>query len=269
MADQAAQLAHQRRAFILDAVRREGAVRVTDLVGALGVSDMTIRRDLDALARRGAVQKVYGGAVAPDGASGHEPGFDAKSVLQGEAKAAIAAAAARLVEPGSVVAVSGGTTAHAVAARLLDVPRLTIVTNSLPVADLVRTAGRDTDAGGPALLLTGGSPTPSAALVGPLADLVVESLHVDLLILGAHGVSERAGLTTPNLMEARTNRALVASARRVAVVADHTKWGVVGLSGFAELGRADWFVTDAALPAPARTALSDAVGELVVADERH
>ncbi|MBT2541077.1 DeoR/GlpR transcriptional regulator [Streptomyces sp. ISL-44] len=269
MAEQTAQLAHQRRALILDAVRRDGAVRVADLVGQLGVSDMTIRRDLDALARRGVVEKVYGGAVAPAGASGHEPGFDEKSDLEGDAKAAIADTAATLVEPGSVVAISGGTTAHAVAARLLGVPRLTIVTNSLPVAELVRAAGRDGRAGAPTLLLTGGSPTPSAALVGPLADLVIGSLHVDLLVLGAHGVAEEAGLTTPNLMEAQTNRALVASARRVAVVADHTKWGVVGLSGFAALDQADWFVTDAGMPAPARAVLTETVGELLVAGEEH
>ncbi|MFE1808166.1 DeoR/GlpR family DNA-binding transcription regulator [Streptomyces sp. NPDC059533] len=270
MAEQAAQLAHQRRALILDAVRRDGAVRVADLVGRLGVSDMTIRRDLDALARSGALEKVYGGAVAAGGAGGgHEPGFDAKSGLEGAAKAAIAAAAAALVEPGSVVAISGGTTAHAVAARLLDIPRLTIVTNSLPVAELVRAADGEPGSGAPTLLLTGGAPTPSAALVGPLADLVIGSLHVDLLFLGAHGVAEEAGLTTPNLMEAQTNRALVASARRVAVVADHSKWGVVGLSGFAALDRADWFVTDAAMPAPARAVLADAVGELLIADEEH
>ncbi|MFG2875588.1 DeoR/GlpR family DNA-binding transcription regulator [Streptomyces sp. NPDC048337] len=267
MAEQAAQLAHQRRTLILDAVRRDGAVRVADLVGRLGVSDMTVRRDLDALARRGLVEKVYGGAVAPAGASGHEPGFDAKADLEGDAKAAIADTAATLVEPGGVVAISGGTTAYAVATRLLGVPRLTIVTNSLPVAELVRTADHDGGPDAPTLLLTGGSPTPSAALVGPLADLVIASLHVDLLVLGAHGVAEGAGLTTPNLMEARTNRALVASARRVAVVADHSKWGVVGLSGFAALDQADWFVTDAGLPAPARAVLMETVGELLVAGE--
>lgn len=273
MAEQAAQLAHQRRALILDAVRRDGTVRVADLVGQLGVSDMTVRRDLDALARRGVVEKVYGGAVATAGTRAHEPGFDAKSDLGSAAKAAIAATAATLVEPGSVVAISGGTTAHAVAARLLDVPRLTIVTNSLPVAELVRAAGRDGGGDGagtaPTLLLTGGSPTPSAALVGPLAELVIGSLHVDLLVLGAHGVTEGAGLTTPNLTEAQTNRALVASARRIAVVADHSKWGVVGLSGFASLEQADWFVTDPGMPGPARAVLTETVGELLIAGEEH
>ncbi|WP_330294751.1 DeoR/GlpR family DNA-binding transcription regulator [Streptomyces sp. NBC_00503] len=269
MAEQAAQLAHQRRVLILDAVRRDGTVRVADLVGRLGVSDMTIRRDLDALARSGAVEKVYGGAVATAHASAHEPGFDAKSDQGAAAKAAIAVTAATLVEPGSVVAISGGTTAYAVAARLLGIPRLTIVTNSLPVAELVRAAAGQGAGATPTLLLTGGSPTPSAALVGPLAELAIASLHVDLLVLGAHGVAEGAGLTTPNLTEAQTNRALVASARRIAVVADHSKWGVVGLSGFAALEQADWFVTDPGMPAPARAVLTETVGELLIAGEEH
>ncbi len=112
--------------------------------------------------------------------------------------------------------------------------------------------------------MTGGTPTRSAALVGALADQTISSLHVDLLILGVHGVSEHAGLTTPNLAEAQTNRALIASARRMVVVADHTKWGVVGLSSFASLGQVDCFVTDDGLPAAARKVLADAVGELVV-----
>jgi DeoR/GlpR family transcriptional regulator of sugar metabolism len=257
-------LAPQRRALILETVRRVGAVRVAELVEQLGVSDMTIRRDLDALARQGAVQKVHGGAVAAGVTSADEPGFDAKSGLEEAAKAALADAAAHLVEPGSVVALSAGTTTYAVAARLLEVPQLTVVTNSLPIADLLWAASRERGSAVPLLLLTGGAPTRSAALVGALADQTIQSLHVDLLILGAHGVSEQAGLTTPNLAEAQTNRALIASARRTVVVADHTKWGVIGLSSFADLGEIDCFVTDDALPAAARDVLAQAVGELVV-----
>ncbi|MEV4556815.1 DeoR/GlpR family DNA-binding transcription regulator [Kitasatospora sp. NPDC049285] len=252
-------LAAQRRALILDLVRRDGAVKVAELVDQLGVSDMTIRRDLDALTRSGAVQKVYGGAVART-ASADEPGFEAKSGLESDTKAALAEAAAALVQPGSVVALSAGTTAYAVAARLLDVTGLTVVTNSLPVAELVRARGEEA----PALLLTGGAPTRSAALVGPLADQAIRSLHVDLLIIGAHGVSEHAGLTTPNLAEAQTNRALIASASRVVAVADHTKWGVVGLSSFAALADLHTFITDQGLPPHARTVLTEQCGELLV-----
>ncbi|MFE2726927.1 DeoR/GlpR family DNA-binding transcription regulator [Kitasatospora sp. NPDC059327] len=256
-------LAPQRRALILDRVRRDGAVRVAELATRFGVSDMTVRRDLDALARTGAIEKTYGGAVG--GSLLDEPDFEAKSQLEPSAKEALARTAAALVEPGSVVAVGAGTTAFAVARQLLDIPGLTLVTNSLPVADLVRDA---TEAGGntPALLLTGGTPTPSAALVGPLADQAIRSLHTDVLILGAHGVSERAGLTTPNLAEAQTNRALIASTRQVIVVADHSKWNVVGLSAFALLPEVDCFVTDGELDPAARTVLSEATGRLVLAE---
>ncbi|MFF2073557.1 DeoR/GlpR family DNA-binding transcription regulator [Kitasatospora sp. NPDC058162] len=263
MADQTL-LAAQRQALILEAIRRTGAIRVAELVEQFGVSDMTIRRDLDALVRQGAVEKVHGGAVATGAASTFEPGFDAKSALEEGTKAALADAAVQLVEPGSVVALSAGTTTYAVAARLLEVPELTVVTNSLRIADLLWAAGSDGRESAPTLLLTGGSPTRSAALVGALADQTIRSLHVDLLILGVHGVSEQAGLTTPNLAEAQTNRALIASARRTVVVADHTKWGVVGLSSFATLAEVDCFITDDALPAAARGVLAETVGDLLV-----
>ncbi|MFC8453453.1 DeoR/GlpR family DNA-binding transcription regulator [Kitasatospora sp. NPDC057223] len=265
MAD-AALLASQRRSLIVDLVRRSGAVRVSDLVEQFGVSDMTVRRDLDALARAGAVQKVHGGAVANPGGAVDEPGFEAKSGRESAAKDAVADAAAALVEAGTVIALSAGTTTYAVATRLLSIPHLTVVTNSLPIGDLLRASAQEQDASTPTLLLTGGSPTRSAALVGPIADQAIRSLHVDLLILGAHGVSERAGLTTPNLAEAQTNRALISSARRVAVVADHTKWGVVGLSSFARLDEIDLFITDDKLDTQAQSLLRDAVGTLTVAD---
>jgi len=138
-------LAHQRQALIIQEVQTHGSVRVTDLVDRLGVSDMTIRRDLETLARTGAVQKVHGGAVLVSGASAEEPLYEAKSTLESAAKAAIADAAAALVAPGSVVAISAGTTAYAVATRILDVPELTVVTNSFPVADLLRTAAQRED----------------------------------------------------------------------------------------------------------------------------
>ena len=87
------------------------------------------------------------------------------------------------------------------------------------------------------VVLTGGLRTPSDALVGPVADAAIRSLHVDLLFMGVHGMDERSGFTTPNLIEAETNRALVGSARRLVVVADHTKWGIVGLTTIAALQR--------------------------------
>ncbi|GAA3244138.1 DeoR/GlpR family DNA-binding transcription regulator [Streptomyces thermocoprophilus] len=262
-------LAEQRRALIVDEVRRRGGVRVNELTRKLGVSDMTVRRDLDALARQGVLEKVHGGAVPVVEASTHEPGFEAKSGLELTAKEDIARAAAELVSPGSAIALSGGTTTYALAQRLLDVPDLTVVTNSVRVADVFHAAQRSSGQrqGSATVVLTGGVRTPSDSLVGPVADQAIASLHFDLLFLGVHGISLEAGLSTPNLAEAETNRRLVQSARRVVVVADHTKWGTVGLSSFAKLEQVDTWVTDGGLLDGARAEVSERVRLLVVAGE--
>ncbi|POX37845.1 DeoR family transcriptional regulator [Streptomyces sp. Ru73] len=273
MSDNQNLLAEQRRALILDEVRRRGGVRVNELTRKLSVSDMTVRRDLDALARQGVVEKVHGGAVPVSEPSAHEPGFEAKSSLELSAKEAIAEAAAQMAAPGSAIALAGGTTAFTLAHQLLDVPDLTVVTNSVRVADVFYAAQRAAaGAGGPrpgaaTVVLTGGVRTPSDTLVGPVADAAIRSLHFDVLFLGVHGISVEAGLSTPNLAEAETNRHFVRSARRVVVVADHTKWGTVGLSSFASLDQVDVLVTDSGLPARARAEFAELPPRLVVAGE--
>ncbi|MUL42890.1 DeoR/GlpR transcriptional regulator [Streptomonospora sp. PA3] len=256
-------LAAQRQALIIEQVRRSGGVRVTELVESLDVSDMTVRRDLDTLEARGLVRKVHGGAVAPHRHSTEEPGFEANSTRQEAEKQAIARAAARLVEPDSAIGLSAGTTTCAVAHHLCDVPGLTVVTNCLRVADVFYRSARSDHT----VVLTGGFRTPSDALVGPLAVAAVRSLHLDTLLLGVHGMDDRAGLTTPNLMEGETDQALVEAARKLVVVADHTKWATVGLSTIAPLERCDVLVTDSGLGEEARRLLSERVGGLVIADE--
>lgn len=256
-------LASQRRSAIAELVHRDGAVRISELVERLGVSEMTIRRDIDRLSSEGVVERVHGGAVAhEESRRSEEPGFAAKSLLQQAEKQAIAAAAAELVAPGSAIGISAGTTTIELARRVVAVPGLTIVTNSLPAAQLLH------EAGGPSrtVILTGGVRTPSDALVGPIAVTALESLHVDLLFLGSHGVDARAGLTTPNLVEADTNRALLRSGLRVCVLADATKWGVVGLGTFARLDDVDIFITDSALSPGARRAVTEHAGQLIVVD---
>ncbi|WP_031088464.1 DeoR/GlpR family DNA-binding transcription regulator [Streptomyces sp. NRRL WC-3549] len=263
-------LAEQRRALILDEVRKRGGVRVNELTRKLSVSDMTVRRDLDALARQGVIEKVHGGAVPVVEASTHEPGFEAKSTLELSAKEDIARTAAAMAVPGSAIALSGGTTTFALARHLLEVPGLTVVTNSVRVADVFHDAQRPVPgngrSGAASVVLTGGVRTPSDSLVGPVADRAIGSLHFDVLFLGVHGISVEAGLSTPNLAEAETNRRLVRAARRVVVVADHTKWGTVGLSSFAALEEVDTFVTDAGLSDEVRREIEDHLPGLVVAD---
>ena len=111
-------LASQRRSVILELVEESGAVKVSDLVERLGVSDMTIRRDIERLSTDGLLERVHGGALAlGDTRSSEEPGFTAKSLLQRAQKQAIARAAAQRVEVGSAIGISAGTTTSAYAVR--------------------------------------------------------------------------------------------------------------------------------------------------------
>ena len=254
-------LARHRQSLILQSVRNDGSARVSDLTQQLGVSDMTIRRDLEVLAKDGLVEKVHGGAVLPGSHGGHEPGFEDKLVLERPEKTSIARTAAGLVRPGTAIAIAAGTTTFALAQCLLDVPGLTIVTNSLRVANLFG-GNRTPDVA--SVVLTGGMRTASDALVGPVADLTIASLHFDTLFLGCTGLDPEVGLSTPNLAEAETNRALIKVARRVVVLADHTKWGVVSLASFAPVEKINVLVTDVLLPSDAHAALNGRVGEIIV-----
>ena len=251
-------LARQRQAFILERVREDGGVRVADLVKSLGVSDMTVRRDLEILQQRGLLEKVHGGAALIDSSPMYEPGFTVKSVLMEREKQAIAEAASGLIEPGTAIAISAGTTTYALAQRLVDVPGLTVLTNSVPVADVLYREGRPDQT----IILSGGVRTPSDALVGPFAVSVIHSLHVDTVFMGVHGMDLKSGFTTPNILEAETNRALIDSGRRLVVLADHTKWGVVGISSIGSLDRVDILMTDSGLDPTVREALSAAVRRL-------
>lgn len=257
-------LAAQRRAHILSELERDGIVRVSGLVTQLGVSDMTVRRDLSALELQGIVDKVHGGAMLRAEPATSEPGFEAKSKRRLAEKEAIAARGAELVAPGSAIAISAGTTTHHFARHLVDIPSLTVVTNSVWVADVLHRFAADSVS----VLLTGGLRTPSDALVGPLAIAALRSLHLDAAFLGVHGMDTLAGFSTPNLLEAETNRAMIRSARRMIVLSDSSKWGIVGLSSMADLSDASVLVTDTGLSGQARQALTEHVGELMLVDPR-
>ncbi len=255
-------LARERQSYIIDAVRQRGAVRVSDLTRELEVSDMTVRRDLDVLARQGTVDKVHGGAIMPGRNSTDEPGFETKSGRELTEKESIAKLATTLVRPGFAVGLSAGTTTWTLAHHLLDVPGITIVTNSVQIASVFYQDPRADQT----VVLTGGVRTPSDALVGPVAVAALRSLNLDLVFLGVHGMDAQTGFTSPNLLESETSRALAESGRRLVVVADHTKWGVVGISTIVGLGDADIVITDAGLHTDALAVLEDNVGDVLVAD---
>jgi DeoR/GlpR family transcriptional regulator of sugar metabolism len=124
----------------------------------------------------------------------------------------------------------------------------------------------DAGAADQTVVLTGGVRTISDALVGPVTLTSLAALNLDIIFLGVHGMDVQRGFTTPNLMEAETNRAFVQAARQLVVVADHTKWGVVGISTFAMLSRADSLITDDGIGPEAESELRDHVRSLLIVD---
>jgi DeoR/GlpR family transcriptional regulator of sugar metabolism len=254
-------LASVRRERILESLRLAGAVSLGELVEMLSVSEMTVRRDLETLDSEGLIERVRGGAVLPQRGT-DEPGFDMKLTRQSREKRAIAEVAATMIRSGAAIGLSAGTTTWALARRLATTAGITVVTNSMNAWGELQHRSGD----GPSAILSGGEfRTPSDALVGPTADITLRSVYVDILFLGVHGVHPVAGLTTPNVSEAETNRTFISRARQLVVVADHTKWQTAALCTMAELGAIDTLITDDGIGSDARQTLAGLVGELRVA----
>ncbi|MGH3088642.1 MAG: DeoR/GlpR family DNA-binding transcription regulator [Rubrobacteraceae bacterium] len=232
-------LREERQRKILEELEHTESVSVAALTRRLEVSDMTVRRDLEELSSRNLLRKVHGGAV-PVPKTAAEPHFVQKQKLNRPEKVAIARAALGLINDGDTVALSAGTTTWQVAAALRQVHRdLTFITNSTNVALTLQENGFEQ------IVLSGGMfRTPSDALVGPFADRTLRTLNADVLFLGVHGIDPKAGLTTPNVAEAETDRCLMEAAQKVVVVADHSKLGVVALARIAPLSKIDLLITD-------------------------
>jgi len=254
-------LAAQRHDIITTQLRLHGAVRVGDLATLLGVSEMTVRRDLDALSEIGVLDKVHGGATLRDDRSAFEPGFDTKSRRNLGEKLAIGRAAAGLVRSGMSIGLTAGTTTYHMAMSLLDVVDLTVVTNCIHIAEYLHQFPRPDRT----VLLVGGTRTPSDALVGPTAVQTLSQLQLDLVFMGVHGMSAK-GFTTPNLAEAETNRAFANTTDDVVVLADHSKWNLNGLCLILPLADAAMVVTDSALRQDARTLLARECRNLTVVE---
>ncbi|RDG38403.1 DeoR/GlpR family DNA-binding transcription regulator [Streptomyces corynorhini] len=201
---------------ITDALR-EGAERsVAELSALTGASEMTIRRDLDALADQGILERYRGGARGLL-LRGQEPPFVLRAQESMDAKRRIAAEVATLITDGESVVLDSGTTCLEVA-RALRERRLTLMPLSLHAANEVTGAPQLT------LLLPGGQPRPGElALTGPLTEASLAALRFDTAVIGCCGLSAADGLTAYDLADAAVKRAAIASSRRVIAVADGAK----------------------------------------------
>jgi DeoR family transcriptional regulator, aga operon transcriptional repressor len=238
--------ADKRREIITQQLARENVVRVAQLSRSFGVSEVSIRRDLERLERQGLLQRVHGGAVAMAVGSGAAELASAQSFHVDE-KRRIGQAAAALVRPGERVIFDSGTTVLEVARSLsTDQARssnLTAITSSLPI---VQELGHRPWVN---LLLLGGIYLPEYRVVaGPQAVENLRGLHADKMFLGTDGLTLDHGLTTANVLEAEVDRAMVRAADQIIIVADSSKIGCAGLTTIIPLDEAHVLITDRGAP---------------------
>ena len=235
-------LAVERQERIRARLQAQHTVRVDELAEWLQVSAATVRRDLLELEQQGRLRRVHGGATEVE-RNADEPLFDDKTAIASAEKQMIAEAAFKLIGPAETVFLDGGSTILALAHVLIPLAQLTVVTNSLRVAQLLSGSG-------PRMILTGGECRRlSQTFVGPLSRPVLERVQLDWAFMGTIGLSAEAGLTTTDPNEAFTKELAISRARRVALLADSSKFGRASFVRFGDAGHLSHLITDAAAPA--------------------
>ncbi len=232
----------ERRQAILNLIADHGRVSVPDLSAQFDVSEVTIRADLQALAERGLLVRTYGGAISATYS------LQELSLLQRRQqhipeKQRIGAAGAALIADGEAVFLDSSSTAIAVAQHLKSRRDLTLVTNSLVIAQEMLGLAEIT------VVMPGGTlHHDTVSLIGPDGLAFLEKYHIRKGFFGAYGLSVDAGLTDGSAPESEIKRALVELCHTVIVVADATKWGRVGVTSYASLSEVDAVITDAQAP---------------------
>jgi DeoR family transcriptional regulator of aga operon len=244
-------LVEERRQYILELAQQHGRVLVAALSRDLDISPLTIRKDLDELQDRGIVQRTHGGALISNPGALFDPSLKEKEHRQAEEKQRIAIASAALVQEGQCILLDSGTTTMAIAKALKKFRRLTVITNAINIAAELSSTDLE-------IILTGGSLRKnSSSLVGPLAEDTLRDIHADILFLGVDGFDIDVGLTTPNLLASRVNRAMVRAATTVIAVCDSTKFSRRSLSKIVDLESIHHVITDRKLPSEIAAAIRE------------
>ena len=228
----------ERQKQILSLLARQGRLRVTEIVKQFSISEATARRDLELLALQGKVQRVHGGIISVEQAPPELPILERESE-QTDEKMVIGRAVAALISERETVFLGSGTTVLEVARNLRNHKNLTVITNSLPVLNML--AGIKEIA----IISLGGMLRDSElSFIGHVTEQALAEVRADKVIMGTRGVSLEHGLTNDYLEETLTDRAILKIGREVIIVADHTKVNRVSTALLAPLESMNTFVTD-------------------------
>lgn len=264
MTTQTKRLPAGRKADLVAFVAESGQVTVAQLASEFKVSVDTIRRDLDTLHSIGAVVRTHGGAVSPKGQAKPDTQVDDRVAVHFDAKQKIGAAAAALVNDHDAVMLGSGTTVLAALPNLAQSKGLIVVTNSLLIPDrLPPGVTRDVYLLGGAVRIDGQATVGPVVLPGSINS--EHQINCDLAIIGVGGVSATEGITTSHVGEAQMMSEMMRVSRRVAILADSSKFNAVLFSQICMLDEVDYLVTDREPPVDLKETLKNAGVELIVA----
>jgi DeoR family transcriptional regulator, aga operon transcriptional repressor len=231
-----------RRRRILQLIKMNGRISVQEVVDELGCSEATARRDLDLMEKTESIIRTIGGAMFDGYGPSRETSFSEKKQISWLEKEAIARKAADLITEGDVVGLSGGSTTFLIAKALKERQGITVVTNAVNIAMEL------SDNDGIQVVVTGGiMRSKSFELCGPLAEKMIDGVHIGKMFIGIDGITTRQGLATYSESEAEVAKRLIARSSETFAVFDHTKVGKTSLFSIAPLASLHACITDAVL----------------------
>ncbi|HHV64182.1 MAG TPA: DeoR/GlpR transcriptional regulator [Peptococcaceae bacterium] len=240
-------------------LQKHGHLRVSELAERFGVSEMTIRRDLKQLASMGLVQREHGKAVYPSNLQARNGIFLARMDEAHQEKTAIGKTAAKLIKEGDSVILDSGTTTLAIALALDT--KCIVVTNSLPVADILRNKPEIT------IILTGGEVQRNTfSLMGPMTRENLAGFNADKLFLAATGISVEKGLSTTSMAESEVKQAMINSAKEVILVAHSKKIEQVYYHTFTKWDKIHKFITDSSADKQLLSKIEENGVEVIIAN---
>jgi DeoR/GlpR family transcriptional regulator of sugar metabolism len=232
----------ERHIWIRRQVDGQGSVTVAEVSDRLGVSEATIRRDLEEMQERGWIYRTHGGAVRVDRAL-REPPINQRLKEQADEKQRIGRQAARLIQDGETIFLGSSTTVLEIAHNIPEYLRLKVITNSIPIINEL--AARPNIE----LIVIGGVlRSTELSLVGHFADQMVQEFRADKVFMGIRAINLTSGFTNDDLQESILDRKIMTIAPKVIIVADHTKFGRVSTVLVGPVTAVDTIVTDTQAP---------------------